>query len=329
MISKNSKNPKNPKNIIVYPTEADYAVDTLPSVEFSNIEIRTALYDRFFVIYIINRILLSKKLRLLDRVYRFKLIHNYLFNFVFGSMRGKKKLVIYENSPLINYLEYLHNQHPSICISVYFTNPIKSKDEKYEKYRNISHKLISSVDSNPSNMIYNPIFPYKKPYDFKRNGSNFDLDLIFIGASKDRLDFLYNLHDYLLKFNLKFRFYVLRSTEEAILKSNIIFLEKRLTYKENLKLILTSSCVLDLVQEGQTNHTLRFYEALSYGLKVVSNVKESVYEENYYYDQFFYLENLDNHLISFLKNKNEYLGSNLTLNSSFESLKALAIDCWL
>lgn len=319
---------KNPKSIIVYPTEADYAIDTLPSVDFSNIEIRTTLYKRFFVIYIINRFLLSKEFKLLERVSEYNLIYTFIFKFIFGSMKGVKKLVIYEYSPLIRYLDYLYSQHPSICISIYFTNPIRSKNEKYEKYRSRSNHLISSVDNKPSYMIYNPIFPYKKPYDFKRNGSNFDLNLIFIGVSKDRLDFLYNLHDYLLKFNLNFKFYVLRNTEEEVLlKSNIIFLKKRLTYKENIKLLLTSTCVLDLVQEGQTNHTLRFYEALSYGLKVVSNIKESVYEENYYSDQFFFLENLDIHLINFLKNKNEYLRSNLSLNSNFESLNALAIDC--
>lgn len=53
--------------------------------------------------------------------------------------------------------------------------------------------------------------------------------------------------------------------------SGVEYLSEKKPYEDVIKELLTSKCILDITQEGQTGITLRYYEAVVYNKKLITN----------------------------------------------------------
>ncbi len=102
--------------------------------------------------------------------------------------------------------------------------------------------------------------------------SRYESDLFFIGKSKNRLDLLIELSKGLKKHGIKCNFMVLGiPPEEQKEPEYINYIDKPLTYYENLNYAANAKCLLELMQPGAVGYTFRTSEALLYNKKLITN----------------------------------------------------------
>ena len=97
-------------------------------------------------------------------------------------------------------------------------------------------------------------------------------DLFYIGTVKDRLPACLELLAQAEQQNADFCLKLLGTNahQQAQLPQEAI-LTKPLPYPETLSWLLGTNCILDMTQQGQTGITLRYYEAVVYNKKLLSN----------------------------------------------------------
>lgn len=121
---------------------------------------------------------------------------------------------------------------------------------------------------------------YSKMDDVK--AANVQYDLFFIGRAKDRLEKLKHIVRKANSYGLRTGFFLLgvpKKQREKI--DGITYLDRVMPYREVLPLILSSKCLVDIVQEGQKGLTMRVYEAIFYNKKLYTN-NESIRNLRYY-----------------------------------------------
>lgn len=115
-------------------------------------------------------------------------------------------------------------------------------------------------------------------------------DLYFLGKPKSRLNQLVDLAIKFKNYGLKCGIYLLGvAPEDQIKVDGITYLSEPLTYKENLKYMKKSRCVLELMQPGAVGYTFRTSEALLYGKKLITNNSAIVNAPFYDKDNIFVL----------------------------------------
>lgn len=107
-------------------------------------------------------------------------------------------------------------------------------------------------------------------------------DVVYIGKAKDRLDTIVSAYQTLTGAGLKCDFYITGvSPNEERKTSGIIFAKYPMSYTEMLYRTKNSRCILEATQKGSDGFTSRFFEALCYNKKLITD-NERVKETNYY-----------------------------------------------
>ncbi len=101
--------------------------------------------------------------------------------------------------------------------------------------------------------------------------AKYDQDVYFLGAVKDRYKLLLDVHEHLTENGIKCRFLLAGVSEEQQVKRDGIEYIQGITYEENLRNVVRSRCVLEVVQGDSSGITLRTREVLSYGRKLITN----------------------------------------------------------
>jgi len=126
-------------------------------------------------------------------------------------------------------------------------------------------------------------------------------DLVFVGASKGRKDFLLKLHDYFSDNGVKSYFKIYDTGE----KPNEIFFNQKMEYQSIVNFTNASNCILEVVQQGQSGRTLRYYEAICYNKKLLTNNKE-IFNLPYFNPQYMkYFETVDDIDVEWVKEKED------------------------
>lgn len=149
------------------------------------------------------------------------------------------------------------------------------------------------------------LFYFMDPYS-KREIAQYDnskSDIYFVGHDKGRMNLLVNIAKYLNKNDVSCRFLVANMYENTQeLPKGIHNLKQRISYNTMLAQIQNANCLLEVLCEGQSSASLRYYEAVVYDKKLLTNNKDifnlPYYNENNmrYFNQ---VEDID---ISWLKN---------------------------
>jgi hypothetical protein len=161
---------------------------------------------------------------------------------------------------------------------------------------------------------YLPLFFLDIYDDFRK--SNFDnfkqkeIDLLFVGAwrNKERYDLITQTEDICKKNKLRFRHYLYLSFKRHLytIKKGIIPKKakmRELSHKQILDLFATTNTIIDFPSSFQTGLTIRTFETLGAGKKLITTNK-NIAMEPFYHPEFISIVDMDNITVDveFIKN---------------------------
>lgn len=166
-------------------------------------------------------------------------------------------------------------------------------------------------------LIYLPLFYIEEYFDHENDKKESKFDLLFIGSwrNKERFNLIKQTNAYCKKKGLRFYYYLYFSYRQqyVLFKSGKIAREakgKRLSHKQILKLFSYADTVIDFPSSFQTGLTIRTFEALGAGKKLITTNKNIIKEPFY-----------DSDFIDVVDPKNFYLDINFIKHEPKVSLK--------
>lgn len=188
------------------------------------------------------------------------------------------KVIILTNVSLqkisLKYLQKMRNLYNYKIVLVIVDSCLDKLLSPLPYLKKIKFDLVYSFDMND---CLNYGFRYTTNLYSKINDvkpSSKESDLFFIGRAKDRLGILQKIVNQCNKRKLITNFYVLNAEKKKAIKINgITYLKKIMPYSEVLPQIISSKCLLDIVQKGQNGLTMRVFEAIFYNKKLITNNK--------------------------------------------------------
>ena len=97
------------------------------------------------------------------------------------------------------------------------------------------------------------------------------VDLFFLGEDKGRAHLLCQIADIANRRQVKCDFRIFNWSGNSPCPSGVCSMDKFIEYKDTLKLISRSRCLVDIIAEGQNSSSLRYYEAVVYNKKLLTN----------------------------------------------------------
>lgn len=193
------------------------------------------------------------------------------------------------------FIEYLRKKYPNCSVIAYCQDLVRTYGKEFERNRN-KYDLVFSFDQEDAkkyNMIYQPLV-YSKNVEVDISDNCYNSDVYFLGKAKDRLDSIIAAYTLLSNMGLKCNFYIVGvKKENQIMADNIHYCEG-LSYDENIKNVLKTKCLLEIMQGEGHGYTLRCAEALTYRKKLLTNNQE-VLSASFYDKSFIYVvENFNN-----------------------------------
>jgi len=155
-------------------------------------------------------------------------------------------------------------------------------------------------DCSKYGFIYSPVFISK--FETTSLGKYTTSDIVFIGHAKDRLQLLHKLYEKFISFELKCDFYITGTKDEdKKYTEGINYAKNNLTYENYLRRVISSNCIIDVIKGDTQGGTYRYWEAVYYNKKLITNWKGikdfKFYDERY----MMYFEDVDDIDINFFK----------------------------
>lgn len=141
----------------------------------------------------------------------------------------------------------------------------------------VDFDYIFSFDENDSKkygFIYELV-----PYSKREMISKSIYDLYFVGSNSGRLPLICDIEAYSKNEdrNITLLFQVSGTDKKSqVLSKNIEYLDKNIEYSKVLQYVMGSNCILEIIKYGQSGATLRYYEAVCYNKKLLTNNKNVV-----------------------------------------------------
>lgn len=115
---------------------------------------------------------------------------------------------------------------------------------------------------------------YSVLFDNKRSEYSITSDVFFCGQNKNRINQIYRLYDLLSAQSIKMDFRILGvQLKERKNFDGLTYLSHRVKYAELLRCMMHSRCILDITQPGQYGITIRYFEAVCYNKKLITDNK--------------------------------------------------------
>ncbi|WP_446787730.1 hypothetical protein [Macellibacteroides fermentans] len=174
------------------------------------------------------------------------------------------------------HLEFLEKlrRRGNIKIVLYFTDPVCSEHATvaYETTKKFNYDYVYTFDSSDAiryNFYYTGLMYSYKHVAKKRIES----DIYFVGVNKNRLATLRKIYKKLTDNGVNCDFYVAGVNEQDVVADGIIY-NKRCSYNEVVEKLQSYRAILEVLQNGQSGVTLRYYEAICYNKKLITNNPE-------------------------------------------------------
>lgn len=222
-----------------------------------------------------------------------------------------------------DFYKYLKKKYKHSKFVFYFSDTIESK-LKVIPSLNISYlkdnfDLVLSYnqqDVDKYDLEYTSIYYSKMPQSWIEGLPKYDqVDVLFIGAARNRIKEIKSAYHKLSSAGLNCFFYVVsNSTEHDLREDGIIYRQSAMPFKEYLGRTLAAKCILEILDTNTTGCTLRFWEAIMYDKKLITNYKYA--EKNSFYNpqNIQYFSSVEDIRTSFITEKNQvqynYKGEN-------------------
>ena len=176
------------------------------------------------------------------------------------------------------YLKRLQ-KHFSVSYSVLLLDSFSSPLAKYSKeyIDELSIENIFTFDPNDAKKygfthtmsIYSvQPFPYTDSPQY---------DLYFVGNDNNRHNLLYAIYDFSVMHDGKIKYRLIGVPErDQLQKDGIEYYTTRASYSTIIEETSQSNCILEIVRNGQSGVTLRYYEAVCYNKKLLTTNKNVV-----------------------------------------------------
>lgn len=244
-----------------------------------------------------------------------KLYNKYLFKF--GKLKVKKsyfkdKIVIFTNESIQNVSNrlLLKIRKQAKAVVLFFI------DELFNNYKSVQRaKDIIKDNGKFFDLVYTFSPKDAENYSINLNESYYSRlntasdehasGLFFVGSLKNRGGILQDTFNLLNSNGVNCNFIISASREN---RTNKNFDYRTVSYKECIRNVLSANCILDIADERQTGMTLRYYEAVVYNKKLLTNnvnVKNMPYYDERYMKIFKDVNDIKNIGFEWFKNNDE------------------------
>ena len=189
-----------------------------------------------------------------------------------------------------SYLESFARRHRNVKLFPILTDSIHASSPHMEyvrpKLNSPAWDRVLTFDKNDASEFGYTWFGYTWYSTFDEIvPSNERTDLFYVGYKKgNREHLIAEIYDAAINEGVNCDFRIVSSEVDEIIKgSKLKYTNQRFKYPELISTIKSSNCLLEVLQEGQETQTIKYYEAVCYGKKLLTNNK-NLYELPYYND---------------------------------------------
>lgn len=143
-------------------------------------------------------------------------------------------------------------------------------------------------------------------------------DIVFLGAEKGREKIAHDIFEKMVKNGKICNFIILGPEKKKYVSPGFRYINKPMPYKDYLKIVSQSKCILEITPRNESFCTLRTMEAYTYKKLLLTNNKSISSESFYSPKNIFIYRNADDIDIDFINNK--YYEENRTNPFSTENL---------
>jgi hypothetical protein len=201
------------------------------------------------------------------------------------------------------FLKYIRNKYKAKLV-LYVMNPASAMELNPELCSNF-YDSIFTVFSNDADSygwnvckhIYAKIM-LEEPARY----DGYDTDVFFAGRAKNRLQNILRTYKFLVSHDIKCDFHIFGVDKRQMRYDDDIKYNKWMPYKELLKRMRRSRCILEILQKHGEGPTLRMVEAIVYNKKIITNNETAA--ANQFYDERFVqiFDTPENLSLNFIKN---------------------------
>ena len=178
----------------------------------------------------------------------------------------------------ISELNKCRRKNKELKISLYLINSVNANSP-------IMKSVIPKIPQFKWDKIYTFDANDAKQYGFTHLGFNYysshshessllsTSDVFFVGGLKGgRTEIIYNLYTYLSSHGVRCDFHLMPIENLAIKHlAGICYCKSWQPYEEILEKVQQTNCIIEIVQEGQSGATLRYFEAVTMNKKLLTN----------------------------------------------------------
>jgi hypothetical protein len=216
------------------------------------------------------------------------------------------------------FLKYLRTKFKNCKIVLYLADLLNTYSFNLGLYRN-NFDAVYSFDKNDAKI--NSLFHYDEQpfssYPVKKNRALPQSDVVFIGKAKNRINDIIDIFEVLNKSGITCDFHIVEVPKsEQKYNDKIKYHDGHIDYYSVLQHVISSNCILEILQDGGSSHTARISEAIFYEKKILSNcqdLKTKSYYNREYISLFSNIQDID---IDFLRKKIESVNYNYKHNLS-------------
>lgn len=182
------------------------------------------------------------------------------------------------NAVELSELRKCRKINPSLKISLYLINSMEAQSP-------IMRKVRPKINKFKWDNIFTFDFNDAKKYNYTTLGFNYysslkvdssklsSKDVFFVGGLKGgRTELIYNMYNRLTSLGVKCDFFLMPIDNMDINHlPGACYSQRWRPYEEVLQHIQQSKCIIEIMQEGQSGATLRYFEAVSMNKKLLTN----------------------------------------------------------
>lgn len=205
-------------------------------------------------------------------------------------------------------LKNLRKRYPKSYIIYHMTDIVK-KDEYLINNLDILNEidLLFSFDFNDCKEYNAEYFPLIYSAPKVLDSLEEDIDVYFCGKAKNRFDTIMKVFYMLKEKGVKCLFFINGvELDKRVEEEGLIYLDKFMSYEQNLEYVKKAKCLLEIMQEGGNGYTLRTCEAIAYNKKIISNNRALINADFFNDNMILVFNNIEDIDIEFLKKEKVY-----------------------